>query len=325
MPVISVIVPVYIVEKYLCRCIDSIISQTFRDFEIILVDDGSPDGSTEICDQYVNEYSFIHVIHKQNGGLSDARNFGIEWALYFSNSKWITFIDSDDWVLPKYLELLYYAVKNSTAKLSICALERTNGKDYNDEDGIIDVQIVDIEQFYCNHYVNANVACGKLYLKDDFSNIRFPVGKIHEDEFTTYKTLLKYKTVAFINNTLYKYYYNEKSIINSSWTIKKFEAVDAFKEKINYFYNNNYIALGNHQVKHTLYHIYLRVKEIKETTNEKYTKRYLREFRNVIRIARKNDGFPIKDNIFFYEFAYPKMIKLYYYKETIKNKIVGVF
>lgn len=326
MSVVSVIVPVYKVEKYICRCIESVLNQTFSNFVLILVDDGSSDNCSQICDEYATKNPCIQVIHKQNGGLSDARNYGIELVLGNPVIKWITFIDGDDWVFSKYLESLYNGVVNYSSSLSICAFDRTDGKENKlDEEKKINEQIIETEKFYCDHYVNANVAWGKLFTKEDFLCIRFPVGRIHEDEFTTYKILLKYRTVTYISNTLYKYYNNETSIINSSWTIKKFDAIDAFKEKIKYFYNNNYITLGNYQVRHTLYHIYLRVKEIKETTNEKYAKRYLREFRNLIRIARKNDGFPIKDNIFFYEFAYPKMIKLYYFKETVKNKIVGVF
>ena len=110
MPVISVIVPVYNVEKYLHRCVDSILAQTFTDFELILVDDGSPDNCGKICDEYAEKDSRIHVIHKVNGGLSDARNAGLDWAFANSNSEWVTFIDSDDWVDKYYLEYLYNSI-----------------------------------------------------------------------------------------------------------------------------------------------------------------------------------------------------------------------
>ena len=106
MPTISVIVPVYKVEKYIHRCVDSILSQTFTDFELILVDDGSPDNCGKICDEYAEKDIRIHVIHQENGGLSAARNAGIDWVFANSDSEWITFIDSDDWVHPEYLERL---------------------------------------------------------------------------------------------------------------------------------------------------------------------------------------------------------------------------
>ena len=111
-PEVSVIVPIYNVELYLSRCIDSILAQTFTDFELILVDDGSPDKCGEICDKYAAQDKRIHVIHKENGGLSDARNAGIEWTLNNTSCLWITFVDSDDWVHPEYLEILYKVCKD---------------------------------------------------------------------------------------------------------------------------------------------------------------------------------------------------------------------
>ena len=110
MPQISVIVPVYKVEPYLRRCVDSILAQTFTDFELILVDDGSPDNSGAICDEYAQKDARVHVIHQENGGLSAARNAGIDWVFAHSDSQWLTFVDSDDWVHPEYLERLYHAV-----------------------------------------------------------------------------------------------------------------------------------------------------------------------------------------------------------------------
>ena len=104
MPQISVIVPVYKVEAYLARCVDSVLAQTFSDFDLILVDDGSPDNSGAICDEYAEKDPRIVVIHQKNGGLSAARNAGIEWAFAHSNSQWLNFIDSDDWVHPEYLD-----------------------------------------------------------------------------------------------------------------------------------------------------------------------------------------------------------------------------
>ena len=106
MPTISVIVPVYKVEPYLNRCVDSILRQTYQDFELILVDDGSPDRCGEICDEYARQDSRVHVIHKENGGLSDARNAGIDWVEANSDSRWLIFADSDDWVHPELLARL---------------------------------------------------------------------------------------------------------------------------------------------------------------------------------------------------------------------------
>ena len=111
MPLISVIVPVYKVEEYLNRCVDSILSQTFTDFELILIDDGSPDNCGKICDEYAQKDNRVCVIHKKNGGLSSARNTGIDWAFKNSNSQYITFVDSDDLITKDYLEKLNDAIK----------------------------------------------------------------------------------------------------------------------------------------------------------------------------------------------------------------------
>ena len=122
-PLISVILPIYKVEEYLDRCVQSIVNQTYTNLEIILVDDGSPDNCPAICDEYAQQDSRIRVIHKENGGLSSARNAGIDWAFENSNSQWLTFIDSDDWIHPQYLELLPSAVTDNNTDIGSCEYE----------------------------------------------------------------------------------------------------------------------------------------------------------------------------------------------------------
>ena len=117
---ISVIVPVYKVEQFLSRCVDSILAQTYPDFEVILVDDGSPDNCGEICDGYARTDSRIHVIHQENGGLSAARNSGIDWTFENSDSRWLAFVDSDDWVHPDFLKVLYETAEQTLCKISAC-------------------------------------------------------------------------------------------------------------------------------------------------------------------------------------------------------------
>lgn len=240
MPQISVIIPVYKVESYLFRCVDSILTQTFTDFELILVDDGSPDNCGVICDEYARKDSRIHVIHQQNGGLSAARNAGIDWAFLNSNSEWLTFIDSDDWVHKQYLEILFRAALDNDVAVSICAYQETDGK----------IQIQDNEQscgtiwksedFFIQHHVNATVAWGKLYKKECFKEIRYPIGKLHEDEFTTYRILFKYNTIPYIDAQLYYYFLNDNGIMRSKWTPKRLVAIEAYKEQIEYFEKNNF-------------------------------------------------------------------------------------
>ena len=174
MPSISVIVPVYKVEPYIHRCVESIFAQTFTDFELILVDDGSPDNCGSICDDYATKDNRVTVIHQDNGGLSDARNAGIDWAFANSGSEWLTFIDSDDWVHPMYLEVLYCAVKDTGCSISVCGYNETDGETPYVDEAKLQAEVVNTEDFYCEHNVNAVVAWGKLYKKVLFS---FPVSQ----------------------------------------------------------------------------------------------------------------------------------------------------
>lgn len=245
MPKISVIVPVYKVEKYLNRCVDSILTQTFTDFECILVDDGSPDNCGKICDEYAKKDKRVKAIHKQNGGLSDARNKGIDWTFENSDSQWIAFIDSDDWVHTKYLELLYETAVNNNVKISSCGYIAV--KDKKEDEKILDVTIaVDAPENmfkkgykYCEY--NFSIAWGRLYRKELFKNIRYPFGRLHEDEFTTYKLIYACDKVAVIEAPLYYYFQNEGGIMASEVSPKRMsDELDARKEQLDFFYSKKF-------------------------------------------------------------------------------------
>lgn len=240
MPTISVIVPVYKVEPYLHRCVDSILAQTFTDFELILVDDGSPDNSPAICDEYAKKDSRVHVIHQKNGGLSAARNAGIDWAFANSDSEWLNFVDSDDWVHPEYLERLLDAALENNVSVSICGYAKTQGEEpeINKDDFL--PQIWTPEDFYVEHNINATVAWGKLYQKECFKEVRYPVGKIHEDEFTSYRILFQCDKTAVIAAPFYAYYRNPNGITGQKWSMKSFSRVIAFQKRISYFRHTNY-------------------------------------------------------------------------------------
>ncbi|MBR2317955.1 MAG: glycosyltransferase family 2 protein, partial [Spirochaetales bacterium] len=191
MPKISVIVPVYNVESYLKRCVDSILGQTYSDFELILVDDGSPDNCPQICNEYAEKDSRIRVIHQLNGGLSAARNAGIDWVFQNSDSEWFSFIDSDDYVHPRYLEVLLNAAESTGCDVSIGSYIEFSGDSVKSENEIAVPKKYKPEDFYVQYSVETTIACGKLYRRRYFETIRYPVGKIHEDEFTTYKILFQ--------------------------------------------------------------------------------------------------------------------------------------
>ena len=239
MELISVIVPVYKVEPYLERCIKSVLEQTYTRFELILVDDGSPDRCGEICDEYAKKDTRIRVIHQENAGVSKARNVGIELAIENDESEWISFIDSDDWIHPKYLENLYNAVKVEGTEVSVCKYVITS----NDSCrflGEIEREVISPERLLRKSQSLTTVAWGKLYKKRLFLDIRYPVGKIREDAFVTWKVLFKVEKIAFISMPLYAYFQSKDSIMRSKWTINHLDVIEAYEEQLAFFEANGY-------------------------------------------------------------------------------------
>ena len=240
---ISVIVPVYKVEPYLRRCVDSILAQTFTDFELILVDDGSPDNCGAICDEYAQKDSRVHVIHQENGGLSAARNAGLNYCLTQKRSQYLSFIDSDDCISPLYLERLHSALVESHADISVCGLTSFSWREIPDYstanfsgsillEGKQACQLIYICKSNRASYVSAYC---KLYRIELFQNIRFPEGKLHEDQFTTYKALYAANRIVEIGDRLYGYFINEIGIMHSRFSIRRFDDLVALDEAIQFY------------------------------------------------------------------------------------------
>lgn len=238
---IYVVVPVYKVEPYLERCVESILNQTYDNYELILVDDGSPDNCPAICDQYSEKYAHITVIHQKNGGLSAARNAGIEYALAHGDPEkdWINFIDSDDFVHPRYLEYLYRAAKESGTDISCCNFIRTATSEM--------AELLHEKYAYCvmsptDYWVKkqnrAILAWGKLYRVVLFHEIKYPVGKIHEDTATTYKLLFQQKLLAITDEPLYNWYRNPQSITLGGWTPAYMDILEVLEEQLVFFKNS---------------------------------------------------------------------------------------
>ena len=253
---IFVVVPVYNVEPYLERCVDSILNQTYDNFELVLVDDGSPDNCPAICDRYAAEYENITVIHQENGGLSAARNTGIDYAFKNGNSEqdWISFIDSDDFVHPKYMEYLYRAAKEAGVEVSSCAYIRTDTSNISDKDMPFAYTAFSPEEFWHKDRTNATIAWGKLYRLNNFLKKRYPVGKIHEDEFTTYRIIFTQAKIAFIPLRLYNYYSNTIGITQSQWSPKRLQQLDALEAQVNYFRDKNFHIACTESIAHLLQH-----------------------------------------------------------------------
>lgn len=238
MPTISVIVPVYNVEKYIHRCVDSILSQTFTDFELILVDDGSPDNCGAICEEYAAKDSRVVVIHQKNGGLSAARNAGIDWAFANSDSQWLTFIDSDDWVHPAYLDRLINAADTHGVKISMCGLYEVSCEERMPQGTVFSAPVcMETEEAYVTQKYSMT-ACGKLYVKESFLGIRYPVGKLHEDVATTYKALFRYSHTAVDASQMYYYRQNQDSITHRKWHPGRLDEISGIEEQIAFFSGN---------------------------------------------------------------------------------------
>lgn len=224
MPQVSVIIPIYNVEKYIDRCVLSVLGQTYTDFECILVDDGSPDNCPMMCDDYEKKDERIRVIHKQNGGLSDARNAGIEIA----RGEYIFFVDSDDWIHPKTLEVLFDTAKKTNAGYVGCKMLTTSKfNDYNKIDiENISVNVYSKEEIFnnCNgryYWEIGPYACGKLYKKECFDKLRFNTEmKLYEDEYSVLDLIDAAGTVALVDEKLYYYYQSENSLMRDKMSVR---------------------------------------------------------------------------------------------------------
>lgn len=203
---VSVIVPVYNVEQYLEKCVDSILQQTYRNLEIILVDDGSPDASASMCDDYASKDSRVRVIHKENGGLSDARNA----ALDVMTGDYVCFIDSDDWIVPDMVEYLLRAAEGMRCGVTCCEVIQAKGwkltYDVLRQDTVCDVETALNDLFFDKR---PNYACNKLYRADMWCDVRFPKGLNFEDLVTIYKTFEPAGSIAYLREP--KYYYRIRS------------------------------------------------------------------------------------------------------------------
>lgn len=232
---VSVIIPVYKVEPYLRECLDSVVNQTYSNLEIILVDDGSPDGCPKICDEYAERDSRVKVIHKENGGISDARNKGLDIA----TGEYVIFVDSDDVIHEKYVEYLYNALIESNADTSVCQManfteiENVKGKKIEQESYELSGKeaVVDLYKRLCGIKCSSNIgvmvtACGKMFEKKMFEKIRFPKGKIHEDDAAIPILLYQSKVVSVMSAQLYFRRLTENSITRSTFSIKRYDCVE---------------------------------------------------------------------------------------------------
>lgn len=236
---VSIIIPVYNVEKYLSKCLDSVINQTYYNLEIILVDDGSTDSSGKICDEYMHSDKRVKVVHQKNGGLSNARNTGLN----IFDGKYVTFIDSDDFVEQTYIERLYQIIQKSEADIAVVSFElfyefqkiqtvkvdALEVKEYSNIEAIADM--------WYQKNINTS-AWAKLYERKLFSDIRYPDGMIYEDLGTTYKLFFASNKVAYSSEKLYYYLQRRDSIMQYKFSVKKIDRIVISQEILDWVNEN---------------------------------------------------------------------------------------
>lgn len=233
---ISVIVPVYNVEKYLHRCVDSLQAQTYENIEIILINDGSADKSGEICDDYAQRDDRVKVLHQEYNGVADARNKGVAMA----TGEYIVFLDGDDEADKEYVGKLYKTLKDNDLDIAQCCLLRMrDGNPINKlevKEGVrifngmeMQMKTFDRDRYFCN------VVCGKIFKKEFFEGLSFPYGRINEDESMIYLLTFKAKKVGIIDDYLYYYHYNGDSITEKKYNIHRLDAFYMLEEKFAFY------------------------------------------------------------------------------------------
>ena len=294
---ITVVVPVYKVEKYIDRCVNSIIDQTYKNLEIILVDDGSPDKCGKICDDYAKKDDRIVVIHKENGGLSDARNAGIHAA----NGKYITFIDSDDYIKNDYVEFLYNLIIENDVMISICShtviydtglkIEKETG-----EFSVLDTKTA-IKRILYDDNIDIS-AWAKMYDIKLFDDIEYPKGRLFEDSAVTCRILSKCEKVAIGSKSKYFYMIRSDSITNAKFNKKKMDLITSTEEMGQYILEK-YPDLQDAVNRRVMY-AYLSTLSQLANSNEKHLKEqnemmdYIKENR---RKVLKDKNIPKRDRL----------------------------
>ena len=321
---ISIIVPIYKVEKYLKKCVESILAQSYSNLDIILVDDGSPDKCGKIIEEFRKEDKRIRTLHQNNGGLSDARNNGIKIA----NGKYVICIDSDDWIEKDMIEVLYNNIIKTNSDISICEFieEDDEGnilsnKKYNNE--IIEFNSKKALKSLIKQDTLTNHAWNKLYKKNLFEGIEYPKGQLMEDVSTTYKLFEKAKKIVYQNTELYHYIQRGTSILGNITEKRIADQEQAFFDRNKYLVKKypefkTIIELDNLYNIKTLYYLAIMGGYKKLYNSKKYTE-YYTEYKKIYKKNKKNLKIEGQKSLqLFYQ--YRNIYKLYV---KLKKKIKG--
>lgn len=273
-PLISVIIPVYNVKKYLRRCVESVIGQSYKNLEIILVDDGSPDGCFEICEQLKQEDERIVVLHKENGGLSDARNTGIDIA----RGEYIMFVDSDDYINSNMAESLYKRIKEEHSEMAIANFAFVDERDaVCKESANVVNEVWDKKRFWSEMYGGKHIFCvvawNKLYRADLFKTIRFPKNRLHEDEFVIFDLINQCSKISVLEEKHYFYLQRANGIMGSEGVFGNLDSAEAFVRRALCFYEEKEQELAEQTLNHSIVYILNAYIDL-EAGNKRQSKRY---------------------------------------------------
>ena len=315
-PKVSIIVPCYKVEQYLHTCIESVLHQSYENWELILVDDGSPDKSGEICDEYAKKDKRIRVIHKKNGGLSSARNAGLE----LMQGEYVTFLDSDDYWHFKYLEILIHLQEEFQADIVQCGFIRGKSSIFPR------IQLETREnRVYTNEsvftsYAAKIIVCAKLYKSVLWQDVRMPEGKINEDDFTTWKLYYRASKIVVTSLPLYYYFANENSIMSEQKKIPKLDFVEAYKERIDFFIkekNGKMLTMSKIQFCKSLSLLYMELIRLKKSDEKKMLLRTT--YRHYIKDVMKSPLLPTALRYYFFLFNMsPRLLSYFLFLRKFK-------
>lgn len=324
---LSIIVPVYNTEKYLSDCIDSILAQTFTDFELILVDDGSPDSCPEICDNYAKQDKRIVVIHQKNGGASSARNNALDWIFKNSDSEYIGFVDSDDLIHRQMYEFMIKAIQETTSQIAICDIDdQLTAEFYKEKTYKI---IPDTEKKPgIFDYWNRLAVWDRLWKREIWQEIRFPVGRICEDRAVFVPVHLNRRMVRVCAD-LYYYRTVENSISRDNFSLRKLDVLWSINERIKHL--NEIELVGKEKLlemeikkfcKYSECYYYRLINELNAFNEAAEVKKDLKktfdEYRKIFK-------FPKDEFLDCYLLLYPRSTKIYCYKKSIIKKIKKIF
>lgn len=319
-PKVSIIVPVYNTGRFLHRCVESILNQTFTDFELYLVDDGSTDNSGAVCDDYAARDSRVRVIHQKNQGQSVARNNAIAQM----QGQWVLFVDSDDWIHRESLERLYNAALEHGTKISLAGYQETTGEDPEVLPEQLQAELWTPKDFYIQRYIHATLPVMKLIHRDCLGDLRFPVGKYIDDEYIVYRILFTQERLAVIPAPFYAYFVNVDSLTKRPWNPGRLDAWQAFEEQIVFFEN-----LGDKDLIYRRYREYLEnalanyqgAREAEQTPEilqvRRYMKKHIRKL--IYRMWKRGYIFFWLDHDSLMEFC-PLQTRVYRLWHEMKNK-----